>query len=48
MGNIESLQNKNIMKKAEDSVKPVSYETQTPSIAELNDIKYYYSTQLNT
>lgn len=29
--NIMSLQNKNIMKKLEDSVKPVSYATQQPN-----------------
>ena len=41
--NIESLQHKNIMKKAEDSVKPVSYETCMPSEKEITEIKQHFS-----
>jgi hypothetical protein len=47
-GNIESLQHKNIMKKAEENVKPVSYETKSPPPQELKDIKQFFSNQLNT
>lgn len=46
--NIMSLQNKNIMKKMEDSVKPVSYATQTPNQFQLLKIKQHYSDQLNS
>lgn len=46
--NIMSLQNKNIMKKMEDSVKPVSYATQQPNQFQLLKIKQHYSDQLNS
>jgi hypothetical protein len=44
--NIASLQDKNIMKKLEDDVKPVIYDTKIPDEAELRNIKQYYSQQL--
>lgn len=44
--NVAQLQDKNIMKKVENDVKPVSYETKQPDPAELNNIKQYYSTTL--
>ena len=37
--NIAQLQDKNIMKKLEDDVKPVIYETKIPDQAELINIK---------
>jgi hypothetical protein len=36
------------MKKTEESVKPVSYETQAPAETDINEIRSYYSNQLNT
>ena len=41
--NIASLQDKNIMKKLEDDVKPVIYGTKMPDEAELRNVKQYYS-----
>jgi len=36
------------MKKTEESVKPVSYDTRIPSNRELNEIKQYFSKELNS
>lgn len=44
--NIAQLQDKNIMKKLEDDVKPVIYATKNPDGAELINVKQYYSQQL--
>ena len=35
------------MKKMEESVKPVSVETIVPELRELNNIRSYYTSQLN-
>ena len=37
--NIAQLQDKNIMKKLEDDVKPVIYETKSPNEGELMNVK---------
>ena len=37
--NIAQLQDKNIMKKLEDDVKPVIYETKKPDEAEVRNVK---------
>ena len=44
--NIQQLQDKNIMKKLEDNVKPVVFQTLKPDMAELANIKSYYNSQL--
>ena len=44
--NIKQLQDKNIMKKLEDNVKPVVYPTQKPDETEIANIKTYYNSQL--
>lgn len=44
--NIAQLQDKNIMKKLEDDIKPVIYDTKIPALAELELIKKYYTQQL--
>ena len=44
--NIAQLQDKNIMKKLEDDVKPVIYETKKPDEVEVRNVKQFYSTQL--
>ena len=43
LNNIAQLQDKNIMKKLEDDVKPVIYETMAPDPVELQRIKEYYT-----
>jgi len=40
------LQDKNIMKKLEDDVKPVIYDTKRPDPEELQNVKKYYTKQL--
>ena len=41
--NIAQLQDKNIMRKLEDDVKPVIYATKRPDPVELQNVKQYYS-----
>lgn len=41
--NVAQLQDKNIMKKLEDDVKPVIYDTKVPNEPELQNIKQYYT-----
>ena len=41
--NIEQLQDKNIMKKLENDVKPVIYDTKEPDPVEVDNVKQYYT-----
>ena len=44
--NINQLKDKNIMKKLEESIKPVIFETKPPDERELKNIKTYYNSLL--
>ena len=44
--NISQLKDKNIMKKIEQSIKPVIYDTLAPDEKELTNIKSFYNSHL--